>query len=223
VPIKSIQFEKLLIPYTNQLTQDTKPQIAINLFYVRNHNNKHTTTDELSYLQLIRSLGSNQTGGIIISAYHAELQNNTIGFANAIMSHEFVKLHPVDLVIAPASNSTSHEPYADATAKAAETDLVKPFSKQNSVRAGDNSTTYETLFNSVVLDERQLPVAIKKMKHFMLVDDVFATGKTAAVALSLLMPYLPKESIISVACVLRIDQEQGLDNTTLYDFSKEDL
>ncbi len=195
-----MEHEVVRVPTKAQEATEPWPDYPLHLLYLRKHGPRDTTRDELSYLQLRRSIGS---PGYVKVAYDQRLAKNQQRFADELVGHPLFADGLFDLIVAPPSKSTSHVPYLKAVVDKTGLPAVECFEKAEAVRAGDKEVGYEKLLAAVKLLDDKLPTDIATRKRILLIDDLTADGNTAAVVITLLRPRVAPDAVFYLACVLR--------------------
>jgi adenine/guanine phosphoribosyltransferase-like PRPP-binding protein len=197
---KVMEHEIVNVPTKAQKAKGALPKYPLHLLYLRKHGKQDTLKDELSHLQLRRSVGSPDH---ITTLYNQRLAKNTKRFADELAAHPVFTEGLFDVIVAPPSRSDSHMPYLKAVADKTGIPAVACFEKAKALKAGDKDVGYEEVLAAVTLKTDKLPGDIATKKRILFVDDLIADGNTAAVMITLLKPHVAPDAAYFLACVLR--------------------
>jgi adenine/guanine phosphoribosyltransferase-like PRPP-binding protein len=161
---------------------------------------EHSTRSFLSYLQAVRSgtlFVADRHG--LENQYWSELERVRTNFAQAVVAQG----GSFDLIVDPPSRSGLHRPYLVAMRQLCPTVEHCRFVKRRDVSSGESGTSRDDLAQAIEIRGAGEADALKPSK-VLIVDDVFATGRTAAVLIDALTPLVAPGAEYTLACVIRV-------------------
>lgn len=178
----------------------TQSEVSFTLLYA--HAYDFTQTHLLNYLQSVRS------HALAISPSGGQLEQDYWDAINGMRQRVVSLLEPpdnYDAIVDPPSLSGNHRPYLAACHKAI--GRGKPIIRM--IKREPVSASTHTLHAMseccCIKDPLGQPLNIASLNSILIVDDVYATGKTVAVIVEKLRQRgLPPHVSITVACPLRV-------------------
>lgn len=141
----------------------------VNLYYFR----EYKFAGDIQYLQSIRS-GAITEESLIALSYKAMAQFYASRLA-AMVGGSY------DAIVMAPSSRNDAEPYFEALKQTAAIDCTSRFSRTNTARAGESTTTLTDLLQAI---EYEREGDESELKSLLIVDDVFSSGKTVRALVS---------------------------------------
>jgi len=177
--------------------------ISFSLYYVAHY-------DQGTYINYLQQLASNSVRGESSRLTYTKYLEKAV----RSLVEGLPKGERFDLIVAPASQSKRFTPYLEAVRRAYPDARFYELKKLPDVSSGSADTSFSALLDATNAPEPHPQPAT----NVLIVDDIYANGKTAAVTITRLRRFMPEASF-TVACALRAPDLK--DKITLEDLPME--
>jgi len=199
--VSGFKVERLGIP-------TSKPELEVSLRWMEIYSDKNIFTSDLRYLQFRkrRALFKERTVNEAMAHYERGLANHLAQFKAYLRDVESDLLAVAPSCYDAEAKKTHSEVFGDA-ARALRPDrpeavFVKDCDASRKTDAGEESSTVDRVYTGIKIVE---PRDVSRYNHLLIVDDVFAGGKTAAAMVRHLRRIgLAEHAQITVAVPLRV-------------------